>query len=269
MPVINDDVWGVIKAYACTPFYLHKTSMQSVFKQLISTWRIFELSKYIGSHGNVERFRGLGLPNLARTRRMWRRALKSNVLRSIVIAHCLDFGDEGTHMLADLLRDMDINIHHLTLLHCNVGDSGAVALAEVLKSKPNLRELQLSMNNIGDEGATALAELLRTNTTLKALHMTDNSITSVGLEALVGSLKKNRNIRPGFTVQYSNDYFNTHGVAAAYELVNYDYKVGARRCRIQKCYEEKKRKRARGCCEEEKRRKIRLASEGGPMMLGL
>lgn len=252
MPVINDDVWGVIKAYACTSFYLHKTSMQSVFKELIYTWRIFEVSKFIGSHGNVERYRAL-----ARTRRTWRRALKSNVLRSIVIAHCLDFGDEGTHMLAELLRDMDINIHHLTLLHCNVGDSGAVALAEVLKSKPNLRILQLSMNNIGDEGVTALAELLKTNTTLEALHMTDNRITSVGLRAVVEALK-NANTRPGLTVQLSNSYFNTNGGEAAYELVNYNYKVGARRCWIQKCYE-KKRKGPEWCCEEEKRRKI---SEG-------
>jgi hypothetical protein len=45
----------------------------------------------------------------------------------------------------------------------NIGDRGAIAIAEALKTNVALQELYLSHGIIGDAGATALAEGLKVN----------------------------------------------------------------------------------------------------------
>ena len=51
----------------------------------------------------------------------------------------------------------------------NIGDRGAIALAEALKINVTLRELYLSDGMIGDAGAMALAEGLKVNG-VRSLH---------------------------------------------------------------------------------------------------
>jgi Leucine Rich repeat len=66
------------------------------------------------------------------------------------------------------------NLQTLLLDSCEIGDEGAVALVEVMRSCPNLRELNLSDNKIGDAGVIALAEGLRASPSLQVLGLINN-----------------------------------------------------------------------------------------------
>jgi len=65
------------------------------------------------------------------------------------------------------LLDLDYN---------RIGDEGAEALGEAIKTNPSITKLNLNRNQIGDEGAIALAEALQTNTSITALGLYGNQI---------------------------------------------------------------------------------------------
>jgi Ran GTPase-activating protein (RanGAP) involved in mRNA processing and transport len=54
----------------------------------------------------------------------------------------------------------------LDLSYNSIGDDGAKALAEALKTNSTLTTLDLQNNSIGPDGAKALAEALKTNSTV-------------------------------------------------------------------------------------------------------
>ena len=70
----------------------------------------------------------------------------------------------------------------LYLSYNQIGDTGAVALAEGLKHNGAMTKLYLSYNEIGDDGASAIAEGLKHNGALKELrldrHNTENGLFS-------------------------------------------------------------------------------------------
>ena len=77
----------------------------------------------------------------------------------------------------------------LVLTSNNIGDDGATALAEALKSNTALATLYLYFNNIGVTGAIALAEVLKNNTALTTLYLTSNNIGDDGAIALAEALE--------------------------------------------------------------------------------
>ncbi|MBP9693323.1 MAG: hypothetical protein KBE16_01255, partial [Alphaproteobacteria bacterium] len=72
-----------------------------------------------------------------------------------------------------------------------MGNVGAVALADALKENRMLTTLSLGDNQIGDVGARALAEALKVNGTLTDLNLWSNQIGGVGARALAEALKVN------------------------------------------------------------------------------
>ena len=72
-----------------------------------------------------------------------------------------------------------------------IGDVGAVALAEALKTNTALEMVLLAGNSISDVGAAALADALQTNTALATLYLGYNLISEVGAAALAKGLKTN------------------------------------------------------------------------------
>ncbi|CAN7992923.1 unnamed protein product, partial [Ixodes hexagonus] len=72
-----------------------------------------------------------------------------------------------------------------------LGDDGARALAEVLKTDAWIEDLELSGNDIGSIGARALAEAITVNHTLKKLNLTQNYIDTLGTIAIAKSLLGN------------------------------------------------------------------------------
>ena len=73
----------------------------------------------------------------------------------------------------------------------NIGDQGAIAIAEALKFNAVMETLYLGSNKIGDLGATAIAGALQVNAVLKTLYLTDNKIGDAGAAAIADALRVN------------------------------------------------------------------------------
>ena len=83
----------------------------------------------------------------------------------------------------------------LSLVSMNIGDAGAVALAQALHHNTTLKGLNLSNNNISDGGAVALAQALHHNSTLKKLSLYGNdAVGKEGTHQLVQALTVNTSI---------------------------------------------------------------------------
>jgi hypothetical protein len=61
-------------------------------------------------------------------------------------------------------------------MFCQIGASGAAAIAASLKVNSSLQELGLEQNEIGDMGATAIAASLKVNSTLLHFNLRCNEI---------------------------------------------------------------------------------------------
>ncbi|KAK5797001.1 hypothetical protein F5H01DRAFT_125986 [Linnemannia elongata] len=59
----------------------------------------------------------------------------------------------------------------LALQYNSIGDNGAIALSEALKTNSTLITLELRDNSIGDNGAIALSDALKANSTLTILNL--------------------------------------------------------------------------------------------------
>ncbi|KAF4097464.1 hypothetical protein G5714_021472 [Onychostoma macrolepis] len=75
---------------------------------------------------------------------------------------------------------------------CNLTDKSCVALATVLGSDTNLKELNMDNNNLQDSGVKLLCTGLKNiNCTLEILRLSDCSITEEGYKALASALRSN------------------------------------------------------------------------------
>ena len=118
-------------------------------------------------------------------------AVKSNSTIKELYLDDSNIGDEGAMALANALKS-NMTLQELCLHSSNIGDKGAMALAEALKSDSTLQELvHLAYNNIGDKGAMALADALKNNSTLHTLGLCSNNIGDEGVMALADALTSN------------------------------------------------------------------------------
>ena len=79
-----------------------------------------------------------------------------------------DVGDAGAGFIAEKLRG-NTRVQQLWLARCRIGSAGASALAASLgEDNSTVKRFALTDNeNIGDDGAEALLQMLKTNTTLE------------------------------------------------------------------------------------------------------
>ena len=104
----------------------------------------------------------------------------------------------------------------------NLGDAGAVALAEQLKINRKVVTLRIGANSIGDAGAIALAEALKVNRKLTSLDIGHNEIGPRGAKALVEALKSNRALST--LILYKNS-IGASGATAIAEMLKYNRKL--------------------------------------------
>ena len=95
----------------------------------------------------------------------------------------------------------------------NIGDEGAAAIAEALKTNTTLTKLCLNTNNIGDEGARALYESLKSNSTLTTLNLSYNNISDEGAVAIANMLIENEEM-PLTTLNLSHNQIGDEGATA-------------------------------------------------------
>ena len=111
-------------------------------------------------------------------------------------------GSAGVTWIAEALESND-GVKHLKLKGTDCGDEGAAALAKMLGVNKTLECLFLCNNcgnkpkfpnNIGDEGAISLADVLKEhNSSLRKLHLCHNTnITDEGLRRLTETVQKNK-----------------------------------------------------------------------------
>eukprot|EP00934_Nitzschia_sp_Nitz4_P000013 Nitzschia sp. Nitz4//scaffold12_size214221//67319//71587//NITZ4_001491-RA/size214221-processed-gene-0.153-mRNA-1//-1//CDS//3329534993//13//frame0 len=128
------------------------------------------------------------------------RALHRNPKQSIVsinLAHNAIGGlnDDVFGIKHFLLENRSLRV--LNLVGNHIQDGSIEAIAEGLKrnNQTRLKHLYLGRNNVGDEGAIALAEMLETNTSLLVLGLGENYIKNSGARALLYALDENTTIK--------------------------------------------------------------------------
>ena len=136
-------------------------------------------------------------------------------IQTLYLSHN-NIGDDGAIALAEALKSCN-NLQTLHLPANNIGANGAAALAKALKSCNNLQTLILSDNNIGADGAKALAEGLKSCcNNLQILHLTANNVGADGAKALAEALKSFNNLQ---TLDLSRNNIVSDGAMALAEAL--------------------------------------------------
>ena len=101
------------------------------------------------------------------------------------------WGNDAVRILADYLKRSESS-SSLNLHFGDIGDAGATALAEVLRTNTTLNSLGLCNNpGIGNPSVMSLCEALKVNTTLSSLDLSGTGISDAGVLSLVEVLKTN------------------------------------------------------------------------------
>jgi hypothetical protein len=123
-----------------------------------------------------------------------------------------EIGNSGAVALADALM-ANTSVAILYLWDNKIGASGAVALADALKTNASVTTIYLGNNKFGAAGAVALADALKTNTALSDVNLEKNGVGDSGAAALADALKTNTSVKT--LVLRSNTIRDTGAVALA------------------------------------------------------
>lgn len=126
----------------------------------------------------------------------------SSLIKYTVNLHTLDleqtgFGEQGVIQLFQSLlkHDQPIALRHIYLGANGVGGDGATAIANYLNSSHcKLVSLHLTNNYLGNRGATALAEGLKSNTSITRLSLASVAMSDDGVIALSEALQNHPNL---------------------------------------------------------------------------
>ncbi|XP_067055957.1 NLR family CARD domain-containing protein 3-like [Acropora muricata] len=123
------------------------------------------------------------------------KALLSTHVMTHLSLHGSTIGDSGAEALAGELQSPATQSSYVNLAGCKITSLGVEALAGALQTNRSLTYLSLSASAIGDPGAIALAEALKSPTTqLSYLHLGWGHITSLGVKILAVALQTNRSL---------------------------------------------------------------------------
>ena len=101
------------------------------------------------------------------------------------------WGNDTVRILAGYLK-RSVSLSSFHLIVSDIGDAGATALAEVLRTNTTLNSLGLCNNpGIGNPSVMSLCEALKVNTTLSSLDLSGTGISDAGVLSLVEVLKTN------------------------------------------------------------------------------
>ena len=99
--------------------------------------------------------------------------------------------NDAVRILAGYMKRSE-SLSSLNLNCSDIGDAGATALAEVLRTNTTLNSLGLWNNpGIGNPSVMSLCEALKVNTTLSSLNLSGTGISDAGVLSLVEVLKTN------------------------------------------------------------------------------
>jgi len=116
------------------------------------------------------------------------RAIPFSCLIKLVL-HRNGIGDTGALAIADMISKSK-TLEHLDVSYDDITCVGGVAIAAAL-NKSKLRHLDLHYNEIGDEGAEAFAKALPDNGVLQTLNLENNNIRVRGGVAIAKAMRRN------------------------------------------------------------------------------
>ena len=97
----------------------------------------------------------------------------------------LDLSDAKLHGIAPLARVLAATaLSTFSIALNDIGDGGALLIAETLKDNTVLKHIDLEANHIGPEGGVAIAEALRGNAVLKSINLEYNGLGDEGKGAI-------------------------------------------------------------------------------------
>ena len=131
------------------------------------------------------------------------KALKFNRTVKRLSLPCLYIGDSGAIAIADLLAENSA-LRFLDLTLNNIGTQGAIAIGKSLAQNENLEQLVLAANNLNDDGVTAVANSLPKNNSLCELDISGNHVTDAGLDQIYRALCCNLRIT---NIKYDAGFF--------------------------------------------------------------
>jgi Leucine Rich repeat len=137
--------------------------------------------------------------------RTWREKVQRALMKGGLLSLTDEFlGDAEVAEIAQMLRESAGNeVKYLHVDMNDVGDAGAVAVAELLRGNPPLETVLLGCNKIGADGIAALADALCENTHVKELILWANrgvdaerpgssdEEAAAGVESLVAAIAVN------------------------------------------------------------------------------
>ncbi|XP_022783473.1 NLR family CARD domain-containing protein 3-like isoform X1 [Stylophora pistillata] len=141
----------------------------------------------------------------------------NKTLTKVVILNFRFFSTHDVQQLSDSLM-VNTTLYDLQITGNGWGNNAARILAGYLKKSKTLGVLGLFIGDIGDEGATALAEVLRTNTTLNSLCLAGNpGIGNLGAISLCEALKVNKTLH---SLNLSETGISDTSVLSIVEILN-------------------------------------------------
>ncbi|XP_048007884.1 NACHT, LRR and PYD domains-containing protein 12-like isoform X2 [Megalobrama amblycephala] len=100
--------------------------------------------------------------------------------------------DSGVKLLCTGLKNLNCKLEILRLNDCNLTDKSCSALAAVLGSDTNLKELNMNNNNLQDSGVKLFCTGLKNfECKLEILRLSNCSVTEEGYKALASALRSN------------------------------------------------------------------------------
>eukprot|EP00026_Physarum_polycephalum_P001025 Phypoly_transcript_01026.p1 GENE.Phypoly_transcript_01026~~Phypoly_transcript_01026.p1 ORF type:complete len:602 (-),score=117.83 Phypoly_transcript_01026:69-1874(-) len=94
-----------------------------------------------------------------------------------------EIGDTGAMSIAFLMKN-NTNLRVLRLRYNKITAVGATCIGEALKENNTLAILDLAWNSVGDKGATAFVNALKINTTLAELDLSENKVSQSILDEI-------------------------------------------------------------------------------------
>ncbi|WP_010298355.1 hypothetical protein [Candidatus Odyssella thessalonicensis] len=126
-------------------------------------------------------------------------------------------GDSGVMAIAEMLTT-NHSLVSLTLEHNEISPQGVEALVTALVTNKHLTLLDLSRNKINNQGAEALAMLIQNNATIKALELGRCGLTGEGIMSISASLRSNSSLTKLNLNHNSIGYKGASGLAQAIQL---------------------------------------------------
>ena len=128
-------------------------------------------------------------------------------------------GDHGIEDYASEMKEsLQMNTKLLSLTLCNIGNNGAVTLAEAIQVNTTLQKIDISSNSISDDGVAAISNSIKFNTSnsLQELNISRNNITNNGIRVLAEVIEINSTLQ---NIDISKNHISTEGLLHFMEAV--------------------------------------------------